>query len=93
MIKQYVALIGTEGVELAFMEGAIKSIAKYAARMNSQMENIGARRLHAMMEHLLEEISFDASEGEERVIEIDEAFVRGRLESLVEDSDARKYLL
>jgi ATP-dependent HslUV protease ATP-binding subunit HslU len=93
MIKQYVALIGTEGVELAFMEGAVKSIAKYAARMNSQMENIGARRLHAMMEHLLEEISFDASDSGERAVEIDESFVRGRLESLVEDSDARKYLL
>ena len=93
MIKQYVALIGTEGVELVFTEGAIKSIAKYAALMNSQMENIGARRLHAMMEHLLEEISFDACEGEAKTVEIDEAFVLGRLENLVEDSDARKYLL
>lgn len=95
LIKQYTALIGTEGTELVFNEGAIASIAAYAARMNSQMENIGARRLHAMMEHLLEEVSFDAGEAEESTkrVEIDEAFVHKRLESLVEDGDARKYLL
>ncbi|MDR1514349.1 MAG: ATP-dependent protease ATPase subunit HslU [Synergistaceae bacterium] len=94
LIKQYVALIGTEGVDLIFAEDAVKSIAKYAARMNSQLENIGARRLHAMMEHLLEEISFDASEsGGARAVGIEADFVRDRLESLVEDSDARKYLL
>jgi ATP-dependent HslUV protease ATP-binding subunit HslU len=94
LIKQYVALIGTEGVDLLFSDESVASIAKYAAEMNSQMENIGARRLHAMMEHLLEEISFEAGETESGgAIEIDEDFVRGRLESLVEDSDARKYLL
>ncbi|MDR1943463.1 MAG: ATP-dependent protease ATPase subunit HslU [Synergistaceae bacterium] len=94
LIKQYVALIGTEGVELVFTDDSVASIAKYAAGMNSQMENIGARRLHAMMEHLLEEISFDAGEdGANHAVEIDGAFVRERLESLVEDSDARKYLL
>ena len=95
LIKQYTALIGTEGTELIFSDGAIASIASYAARMNSQMENIGARRLHAMMEHLLEEVSFDAGETEENAerVEIDEAFVHKRLESLVEDGDARKYLL
>jgi ATP-dependent HslUV protease ATP-binding subunit HslU len=94
LIKQYVALIGTEGVELIFTEESIKSIAKYAAGMNAQMENIGARRLHAMMEHLLEDVSFDAGDGgEDRTVKIDGKFVSERLERLVEDSDARKYLL
>ena len=95
LIKQYTALIGTEGTELLFTDDAIASIAAYAARMNSQMENIGARRLHAMMEHLLEEVSFNAGEDAEsaNTVTIDEAFVHNRLESLVEDGDARKYLL
>ncbi|MDR0648373.1 MAG: ATP-dependent protease ATPase subunit HslU [Synergistaceae bacterium] len=94
LIRQYVALIGSEGVELVFSDGAVRSIARYATLMNSQMENIGARRLHAMLEHLLEEVSFSASEPEQaRVVKIDADVVRGRLESLVEDIDARKYLL
>jgi ATP-dependent HslUV protease ATP-binding subunit HslU len=94
LIKQYVALIGTEGVELIFTDDSITAIAKYAAEMNAQMENIGARRLHAMMEYLLENISFDAGEsGSKRRVEIDGDFVRDRLAGLVEDSDARKYLL
>ena len=93
LIKQYVALIGTEDVQLEFTDDAVKAIAGYAAGMNAQMENIGARRLHAMMEHLLEEISFDASDQGEKSIRIDRDFVRDRLQDLVEDSDARKYLL
>ncbi|MDR1886255.1 MAG: ATP-dependent protease ATPase subunit HslU [Synergistaceae bacterium] len=94
LIKQYVALIGTEGTDLAFTEDAIGTIAEYAAKMNAQMENIGARRLHAMMEHILEDISFEVGDGTHTDrVEIDRAFVRDRLESLSCDSDARKYLL
>lgn len=95
LIRQYVALIGTEGTELSFTDDAIQTIAKYAAEMNAQMENIGARRLHAMMEHLLDDISFGAGEDETMTgkIRIDGAFVKNKLESLTEDSDARKYLL
>ncbi|MDR1966467.1 MAG: ATP-dependent protease ATPase subunit HslU [Synergistaceae bacterium] len=94
LIKQYVALLGTEGTELSFEDDAIATIARYAARMNAQMENIGARRLHAMMEHLLEEVSFDAGhDSSEANIRIDGDFVRGRLDSLASDDDARKYLL
>ncbi|MDR1915705.1 MAG: ATP-dependent protease ATPase subunit HslU [Synergistaceae bacterium] len=95
LIKQYVALIGTEGTELVFTESALRTIAEYAAAMNAQMENIGARRLHAMMEQLLEEVSFDAGEGGTcgPRIDIDENFVRCRLETLALDEDARKYLL
>jgi ATP-dependent HslUV protease ATP-binding subunit HslU len=95
LIKQYVALIGTEGTDLDFTDGAIAAIAEYAARMNAQMENIGARRLHAMIEHILEDISFEAGGEDSRLdrVEIDCDFVREKLESLACDSDARKYLL
>jgi ATP-dependent HslUV protease ATP-binding subunit HslU len=94
LIKQYVALIGAEGVNIDFTDGAVEVIAGFAARMNAQMENIGARRLHAMMEHLLEDVSFNAGEpdgpGE---VKINGDFVRERLQTLTEDDDARKYLL
>lgn len=93
LIKQYVALIGVEDVNLDFTEDGVKAIAEYAAGMNVQMENIGARRLHAMMEHLLEEISFDAADAKSGDVVIDGEFVRNRLGGLAEDSDARKYLL
>ena len=68
-------------------------MASMAAMMNSQMENIGARRLHAMMEHLLEEISFDAPDNAGSVISLDGSFVREKLSGLAQDEDARKYLL
>jgi ATP-dependent HslUV protease ATP-binding subunit HslU len=94
LIKQYVALIGTEGMELIFSGDAVEAIAAYAARMNAQMENIGARRLHAMMEHLLEEVSFIAGEDSAPTeVRVDGAFVRSRLETLSADDDARKYRL
>jgi ATP-dependent HslUV protease ATP-binding subunit HslU len=94
LIKQYVALLETEGTEIVFTDDAIAAIAGYAAAMNSQMENIGARRLHAMMEHLLEEVSFEAGEPSSALeVRIDGDFVRGRLATLTEDDDARKYLL
>jgi ATP-dependent HslUV protease ATP-binding subunit HslU len=94
LIKQYVALLGTEDTELVFTDDAVKAIARFAASMNAQVENIGARRLHAMMEQLLGEVSFDAGETESPVkVVIDENFVNGRLSKLSEDDDARKYLL
>lgn len=95
LIKQYVALIGTEDVTLTFTDDAVDAMADYAARMNDTMENIGARRLHAMMEQILEEVSFDA--GDDSVglstVTVDGDFVRSRLDGLVSDADARKYLL
>ena len=94
LIRQYVALLGTDGVELAFSDDAIGEIARFAADTNARMENIGARRLHAMMEHLLEEVSFTAGEDNSpAVVNVDGAFVRSRLSALAEDDDARKYLL
>ena len=94
LIRQYVALLGTDGVELVFSDDAIGEIARFAADTNARMENIGARRLHAMMEHLLEEVSFTAGEDNSpAVVNVDGAFVRSRLSALAEDDDARKYLL
>jgi ATP-dependent HslUV protease ATP-binding subunit HslU len=94
LIRQYAALLGTDGVELTFSDDAIGEIARFAAATNARMENIGARRLHAMMEHLLEEVSFTAGEDNSpSVVNVDAAFVRSRLAELAEDDDARKYLL
>jgi ATP-dependent HslUV protease ATP-binding subunit HslU len=94
LIRQYVALLGTDGVELTFSDDAVGEIARFAAATNARMENIGARRLHAMMEHLLEEVSFTAGEDNSPPsVNVDGAFVRSRLSALAEDDDARKYLL
>ncbi|MCL2767231.1 MAG: HslU--HslV peptidase ATPase subunit, partial [Synergistaceae bacterium] len=79
--------------ELVFSDDAIKEVADLAEKMNAEMENIGARRLHTMMELLLEEISFSAPESNERKIEIDEHFVRGKLSHFIENRDLRRYLL
>lgn len=95
LVKQYIALIGTEGVELHFEPDAIDAVAECAAKMNDQMEDIGARRLHAMMEQLLEDVSFSAGDPDAPAdsVVIDSAFVRERLDGLASDSDARRYLL
>ena len=93
LIKQYKALISTEGTELIFTEEATSEIAKLAHKMNSEMEDIGARRLHTMMEQLLEEISFSVSDMNVDKIEITPEMVRERLSGLVENRDIRRYLL
>ena len=93
LIKQYTALIGTEGCELAFSDEAIKELAYLAEKMNAEMENIGARRLHTMMELLLEEISFSAPESDEKEMEINENFVKEKLNKFIENRDLRRYLL
>jgi len=93
LVKQYKALLQTEGIELIFTDAALREVASLAAKMNREMENIGARRLHTMMEQLLEDISFRAPEMTEREFRIDDAFVRERLAPLVENTDLRRYLL
>lgn len=93
LIRQYEALMATEEVRLSFREEAVALIASFAARINGEMENIGARRLHTLMEHLLEEISFQAPDLAGREIIVDEVFVQSRLEALVGDVDVRRYLL
>ena len=93
LIKQYTALIGAEGCELTFLDEAVKELAYIAEKMNAEMENIGARRLHTMMELLLEEISFSTPESNETKIEISECFVKEKLNQFIENRDLRRYLL
>ena len=93
LIRQYEALISTEGTELEFTKEATEEIAKLAHKMNSEMEDIGARRLHTMMEQLLEEISFSVSDMDVEKITITPEMVKEKLSSLVENRDIRRYLL
>jgi ATP-dependent HslUV protease ATP-binding subunit HslU len=93
LVLQYRELLQTENVELEFKEDGIHAIASFAALVNERTENIGARRLHTIMEKLLEEVSFDAPDLGAIRITIDEKFVRDRLEDLVEDEDLSRYIL
>ena len=93
LIKQYIALLSVEGVTLTFTPDAIKQIADLAAEINQGVENIGARRLHTVLEKLLEEISFDASERAGESITINADMVTLKLSDLVKNSDLRKFIL
>ena len=90
---QYKELLKTEGIEINFDEKAISTIAEYAYNVNSEMENIGARRLQTIMEKMLEDISFNAPDMEEKTIEIDGTFVKDALKDIVENIDLSKYIL
>jgi ATP-dependent HslUV protease ATP-binding subunit HslU len=93
LARQYAALLATEGVELEFREDGICAIAEIAATVNDRTENIGARRLHTVMERLLEDVSFDAPDlGGSRLV-VDEALVRARLSPLVADEDLSRFIL
>jgi ATP-dependent HslUV protease ATP-binding subunit HslU len=93
LIKQYTALMATEGVTLTFSNEAIELVAEFAALVNEQTENIGARRLHTIMERLLDEISFDAPELTGRSITIDADYVRRMLADIVRNEDLSRYIL
>jgi len=93
LIRQYEALMATEGIRLHFDEEAIRELARIATQVNSQTENIGARRLHTIMEKLLEELSFDAPEQHEQSVEIDVAFVQRQLADIARDEDLSRYIL
>ena len=93
LIKQHKALLETEGCEVEFTEGAIDQIAALSFKMNDQTENIGARRLHTVMEKLLEEISFNISDMGEEKITIDEAYVKERFKETIEEEDLDRYIL
>jgi ATP-dependent HslUV protease ATP-binding subunit HslU len=93
LVLQYTELLKTENVELEFEEDGIYALASFAALVNERTDNIGARRLHTIMEKLLDEVSFDAPDLGAIRITIDEKFVRGRLEDLVEDEDLSRYIL
>jgi ATP-dependent HslUV protease ATP-binding subunit HslU len=93
LTEQYSALLATEGVSLSFAESGIKRIAELGFQVNETTENIGARRLHTMLERLLEEISFNAPDLMEKTIVIDEAYVDGHLTEFAEDEDLSRYIL
>jgi len=93
LVKQYKALLETEGVKLEFTEDAIVQIAEYAATANDRMENIGARRLHTIMEKLLEDISFKAPIIKGQTITIDADYIKKRLSAIIKDEDLAKYIL
>jgi ATP-dependent HslUV protease ATP-binding subunit HslU len=93
LIKQYTALMKTENVTLEFTEDAISEIARVAAEVNGMVENIGARRLHTVMERLLEEISFTATDRAGEEIKIDAAYVRQTVAGLAKNADLSKFIL
>ncbi|MBI2251593.1 MAG: ATP-dependent protease ATPase subunit HslU [Armatimonadetes bacterium] len=93
LIKQYRALLSTDNVEIEFKEEGIKEIARLASEVNSQTENIGARRLHTLLEKLLEDLSFNAPFPEAVKISIDEEYVRKKLEEIVKNEDLSRYIL
>lgn len=93
LTKQYKALLGTEGIDIDFTPGAIEEIAGYAFQVNEVTENIGARRLHTIMEHLLEELSFNAPGMDQGSFTIDVDYVREQLEDVVQDEDLSRYIL
>ncbi|HEB79221.1 MAG TPA: ATP-dependent protease ATPase subunit HslU [Rhodospirillales bacterium] len=93
LIKQYTALMGVEDVSLEFTEDAINEIADLSAEINSSVENIGARRLQTVMEKLVEEISFTASERSGESLTIDAGYVQDKVSALAKDSDLRKFIL
>ena len=93
LTKQYIALLETEGLKLEFTEGSIEEIARTAMIVNEQTEDIGARRLHTIMEKLLDKISFEAPDMRESSATIDVAYVNEQLASIVKDQDLSRYIL
>ena len=93
LIRQYIELIGTEGVSLNFTETAISEVAEIATKVNEEIENIGARRLHTILEKVLEEISFSASDKKVNKINIDEKYVKKQLDDVYKDADVSKFIL
>jgi ATP-dependent HslUV protease ATP-binding subunit HslU len=93
LVKQYIALLDTEGIKLNFTDDALEAIARFAAQVNESSENIGARRLHTIMEKLLEEISFAGPDLRKKNVRIDAAYVQRQLADIVRDQDLSKYIL
>lgn len=93
LTKQYQALLETEGVTIRFKADAVKALANYAFSVNQNTQNIGARRLHTILERLLEELSFESAEMTACTVEINEGFVSSRLEEVAADEDLSRYIL
>ena len=93
MTRQYAALLETEGVQLDFAEDGARELAKIATRVNETTVNIGARRLYTILEHLLEELSFEAPDMSSGSVTINAGYVTKRLGEIVEDEDLSRYIL
>jgi ATP-dependent HslUV protease ATP-binding subunit HslU len=93
LIKQYIALLETEGVKLVFSDDAIAALARFAVMVNEQTENIGARRLHTILERVLEDISFEAPELKKKHVKIDAAYVSKQLAEIAKNQDLSRYIL
>jgi ATP-dependent HslUV protease ATP-binding subunit HslU len=93
LAKQYTALLETEGIKLIFTDDALEEVAKFAARVNESSENIGARRLHTIMEKLLEEVSFEGPDLKRKSVKVDANYVRRQLAEIVKDQDLSRYIL
>jgi ATP-dependent HslUV protease ATP-binding subunit HslU len=93
LIKQYTALLGTEGVKLSFTDDALNEIARIAQQVNDRTQNIGARRLHTVLERLLDEVSFSANELQDRDVKVDASYVQKRLAEIIKDEDLSRYIL
>jgi ATP-dependent HslUV protease ATP-binding subunit HslU len=93
LVKQYQALLDTEGIKLTFTADALEEVARFAARVNESAENIGARRLHTIMEKLLEEVSFEGPDLRKKTVKIDAVYVRKHLADIVKDQDLSRYIL
>ena len=93
LVKQYAALLETEGIKLSFADEALEEIARFAAVVNEQTENIGARRLHTIMEKLLDEISFEGPDLKKKTVRIDAAYVQKQLTDIVKNQDLSRYIL
>jgi len=92
LVRQYAALLEVEGIDLSFADDGVAMLAEYARIVNDATENIGARRLHTIMERVLEDLSFDAPDREEKRVVVDAAYVKERLTDLVEDIDVSRYI-
>src|SRR5213078_2604792 len=93
LIKQYIALLETDGIKLSFQDDAVQEVARFAASVNESTENIGARRLHTIMEKLLDEISFEGPDLKKKTVRIDAAYVQKMLADIVKDQDLSRYIL
>ena len=93
LIKQYVALLETEGLKLTFTDDAVETVAKFATQVNEQTENIGARRLHTILEKVLDELSFEAPDLKKKTVKVDSAYVNKQLADIVKNQDLSRYIL
>ncbi|MBM3727069.1 MAG: ATP-dependent protease ATPase subunit HslU [Acidobacteria bacterium] len=93
LIKQYIALLETEGIKLSFTDEALEEVARLAAQVNQSNENIGARRLHTVLEKVLEEVSFEGPDLKKKTVRVDAVYVRKQLQDIVKDQDLSRYIL